>query len=99
MSPFFWSRNLVWESEYKLQVIPGAALPDWLLQGEPKEVRDKFHPVPHMVPHLQHKGYQRAVFARMMVAPADAIPKGDNEIPNPVAFEEVFMRQNRGPIQ
>ena len=61
-------------------------------------MRDKFHPVPHMVPHLQHKGYQRAVFARMMVAPADAIPKGDR-VPNPVFFEEVFMRQNREEIQ
>ena len=34
------------------------------------------------------------VLPRMMVAPGDAIPKGDN-IPNPVPFEDVFMRQNR----
>ena len=94
MSPFLWSCNLllIWSSE--TNVTPGAALPDWLLQGEPKEVRDKFHPVPHMVPHLQHGGYQRTVFARMMVAPADAVPKGD-KIQNPVTFEEVFMRENR----
>ena len=78
--------------------ISGAALPDWLLQGESKDVRDKFHPVPHMVPHLQREAYQRTVFARMMVAPSDAIPAGD-KVSNPVAFEEVFMRQNRLNIQ
>jgi len=75
-------------------VLPGAALPDWLLQGESKDVRDKFHPVPHMVPHLQREAYQRTVFARMMVAPSDAIPTRVKN-PHPVTFEEVFMRQNR----
>ena len=78
--------------------ISGAALPDWLLQGESKDVRDKFHPVPHMVPHLQREAYQRTVFARMMVAPSDAIPTRVKN-PHPVTFEEVFMRQNRLEIQ
>ena len=64
------------------------------MQEEPKEVRQCFHPVPHMVPHLERAGYQRAVFARMMVAPGDAVPRG-LATADPVTFEEVFMRRKR----
>ena len=67
----------------------GRGLTDWLLQNERQT---DFHPVPHAVPSLTDSSVaHRAVYARMKVAPLDAIPlvrvKGHHQLLN---FGDIF---------
>jgi hypothetical protein len=80
-------------------VLSGVALSEWLLQTE-DPARSKFFPVPHSVPHVG-TSTSRTVFARMAVAPGNAIPisLGKSETRDLVTFNEVFVRKsNAYPI-
>ena len=68
----------------------GRGLTEWLLQNEQQT---DFHPVPHAVPSLTDSSVaHRAVYARMKVAPLDAVPaargKGHHQLLN---FGDIFF--------
>jgi hypothetical protein len=70
-------------------VLMGRGLTEWLLQNEQQT---DFHPVPHAVPSLADSSVtHRAVYARMKVAPLDAVPevkgKGQRQLLN---FGDIF---------
>ena len=68
-------------------VLMGRGLTDWLLQ----EQRTDFFPVPHAVPAMTESlAVNRAVYARMKVAPMDAIP-ATHSTKNLLKFGEIFF--------
>ena len=68
-------------------VLIGRGLTDWLLQ----EQQTDFFPVPHAVPALTgSSAANRAVYARMKVAPMDAIPATHSK-KNLVKFGDIFF--------
>ena len=67
-------------------VLMGRALTDWLLQD--KEQRNDFHAVPHAVKGLTSIT-SRSIFARMKVAPLEAIP-----VNGTIKFKDVFFNQD-----
>jgi len=70
-------------------ILLARALPEWLLRGtrESKE----FRPAPHAVQSLASNIKDRTVFARMMVAPLDAVPASSYAAPVP--FRKIFFNQ------
>ncbi len=80
-------------------VLVGVALTDWLLQADADTGR-QFFPSPHSVPYSESAPGQRTVFARMAVAPGNAIPvtpgRRDADL---VSFDEVFAgTERRQPV-
>ena len=74
-------------------VLFGLGLSDWLLQGSSKV--DQFYPVPHAVESMKSKGLiSRVVYARMKVAPSDAVPSNKGQVKGLKlrTFREVFMK-------
>ncbi len=71
-------------------VLMGRGLTDWLFQDDIIKAKKMFHPVPHAVPALGSSGFKaRSVYARMKVAPLEAVPSETSGL----TFEEVFFYQ------
>jgi hypothetical protein len=70
-------------------ILIARALPEWLLRGtrEGKE----FRPAPHAVKTLGNQIRHRTIFARMMVAPLDAIPASSYSAK--LEFSKIFFNQ------
>jgi len=78
-------------------VLMGRGMTQWLLQkGGYPESETKFQPGEHAVPSLSGSVTQRSVYARMKVAPGDAIPaslvqkEGSHRVKDLKTFNEVF---------
>ena len=71
-------------------LIVARGLPDWLLRGT--SAASGFFPAPHAVPSLSGKVEARTVFARMMVAPLDAIPADDLAYKS--KFQDIFLQRS-----
>jgi len=76
-----------------LLVLVARALPDWLLRGS--SLGQQFVAAPHAVEALPPTIKTRTVFARMMVAPMDALPEGSNV--DKLLFEQIFFNQDSDP--
>merc|ERR1712200_69256 len=72
-----------------LLVIIARALPEWLLRGS--RMAGQFHAGSHAVPKLSHELKTRTVFARMMVAPLEALPASPDV--QKVPFSDVFFNK------
>ena len=64
-------------------------LPDWLLRGTPEAA--EFFTAPHAVPSLKGRAITRTVFARMMVAPLQAIPSDFKT--HKTQFQDIFLQR------
>ena len=70
-------------------VLMGRGLTEWLLQTED---RPEFFPVPHAVPTLTgSRTLQRSVYARMKVAPQNAVPKTTKGKTPLLKFSDIFF--------
>jgi hypothetical protein len=70
-------------------VLMGRGLTEWLLQNED---RTEFFPVPHAVPTLAgSRTLHRSVFARMKVAPPNAVPKTTKGKTALLKFSDIFF--------
>lgn len=70
-------------------ILIARALPEWLLRGN-KEAAG-FRPAPHAVQSLGLNLQDRTVFARMMIAPLNAIPV--SHYSTKLTFEKIFFNQ------
>jgi len=69
-------------------VLMGRGLTDWLLQG--KDESEGFHAAPHAVEALGSMSYSgRSAFARMKVAPLEAVP-----VNGTIKFKNVFFNED-----
>lgn len=73
-------------------VLIARGLPDWLLRGSREA--GEFTAAPHAVPSLNQETKHRTIFARMMIAPMDAEPIGDDI--EKTTFGSVFFNQDVG---
>eukprot|EP00121_Abeoforma_whisleri_P013289 Awhi_evm1s12258 len=71
-------------------LLMGSAMSDWLFQHD-NVVADQFAAVPHAVPSMPDDVHFRTVFARMRVAPFDAIPTASKQSETPTTFKDVFL--------
>lgn len=73
-------------------VLMGRGITDWLEQGF--ESPSLFHPAPHSVPRWEESIENRAVFARMKVAPLDAVPINIGSLDRVRTFGDVFLESS-----
>ena len=72
-------------------ILMGRALTDWLLVDQPVS-RNQFFPVPHGVDALDKNINARSIFARMKIAPLEAVVENDsNQIQ--MTFEDIFYNK------
>ena len=69
-------------------VILASALPNWLLKG--KKSSQKFFAAPHAVPSLSPNLLSRTVFARMKIAPDNAMPLSSGHQHHGLNFGDYF---------
>ncbi|TRY75846.1 hypothetical protein TCAL_04958 [Tigriopus californicus] len=76
-------------------VLMGRGITDWLEQGF--DSPSLFHPAPHAVPRWEEPIENRGVFARMKVAPLDAVPIITGSLDRVRSFGDVFLESSIHP--
>ena len=78
-------------------ILMGRALTDWLLVDQPVSIKNQFFPVPHGVDALDKQINARSIFARMKIAPLEAVVENNDSNKIQMTFEDIFYnREWRG---